>query len=88
MTLINPYYRTLNLTKNRVITLLKQFLLKQKLIKKKDRFNHKIVKINDLLIEQCFINNNRLIIMADYDDFHKNLSNLVKTKNQTSNSSK
>ena len=79
MTLINPYYRTLNLTKNRVITLLKQFLFKQKLIKKKDRFNHKIVKINDLLIEQCFINNNRLIIMADYDDFHKNLNSNSET---------
>lgn len=72
MTLKNPYYGTLNLTKNKVITLLKQFLLKQKLIKKKDKFNHKIVKINDLLIELCFINKNRLIIMADYDDFHKN----------------
>ena len=74
MTLTNPYYKTLNLTKNRVINLLKQFLLKQKLIKKKDKFNHKIVKINDHLIEQCFINSNKLAIMADYDDFHSDSS--------------
>lgn len=78
MTLTNPYYKTLNLTKNRVITLLKQFLLKQKLIKKKDKFNHKIVKINDNLIEHCFINSNRLIVMADYDDFHSESSYINK----------